>query len=100
MVSKLCQSTIDPDNYGTSLTITGAGGYGKTFIVTALCHHPVINIQFSHGVVFIELGQYATDPSIQLRQLYHLLTGEYLKQDDINHAEQEVKLHAYKSLLS
>ena len=90
MVNKLCQSAIDTDHYGTSLTVTGAGGFGKTSIVTALCHHHVIMEQFKDGVVFIELGPQATDPSIKLSQLYHLLTGQYLKQGDINHAEQEI----------
>ena len=91
MVSTLCQSTIDPDSYRISLTVTGAGGFGKTSIVTALCHNPVIKEQFKDGVVFIELGPQATDPSMKLSQLYHLLTGEYLKQGDINHTEQEIK---------
>ncbi|XP_065900591.1 uncharacterized protein [Dysidea avara] len=91
IVSKLCQSTIDPDSYGTCLTVTGAGGFGKTSIVIALCYHPVIKEQFTDGVVLIELGPQATDPSVKLSQLYHLLTGEYLKQGDINHAEQEIK---------
>ena len=91
LVIKLCQSAIDPDSYGTSLTVTGAGGFGKTSIVTALCHHPVIKEQFKDGVVFIELGPQATDPSMKLSQLYHLLTGEYLKQGDVNYAEQEIK---------
>ena len=90
VVSKLCQSTIDRNSYGTSLTVTGVGGYGKTSLVTALCHHPVIKEQFKDGVVFIELGPQATDPSMKLSQLYHLLTGQYLKQGDINHAEQEI----------
>ncbi|XP_065894594.1 uncharacterized protein [Dysidea avara] len=90
MVTELCQSTIDPNSYGTSLTVTGAGGYGKTSVVTALCHHPVIKEQFKDGVVFIELGPQATDPSMKLSQLYHLLTGQYLKQGDINYAEQEI----------
>jgi len=90
MVTKLCQSTIEPNSYGTSLTITGAGGFGKTSIVAALCHHSVIKKQFKDGVVFIELGPQATDPSMKLSQLYHLLTDQYLKQGDINHAEQEI----------
>jgi len=88
MVNKLCQSTIDPDSYGTTLTVTGAGGFGKTSIVTALCHHPVIKEQFTDGFVFIELGQKSVDPSMKLSQLYHLLTGQSLRQ--LNHAEQEI----------
>jgi len=70
--------------------VTGAGGFGKTSIVTALCHHPVIKEQFSDGFVFIELGPQAADPSMKLSQLYHLLTGQYLKQGDTNHAEKEI----------
>ena len=90
MVTILRHYTNDPNSYGTNLTVTGAGGFGKTSIVTALCHHPVIKEQFTDGVVFIELGPQATDPSMKLSQLYHLLTGQYLKQGDINHAEQEI----------
>ena len=91
IVSKLFQSTIDHNSYGTSLIVTGAGGFGKTSLVTALCHHSMIKEQFADGVVFIELGPQATDPSMKLSQLYHLLTGHYLKQGDSSHAEQEIK---------
>ena len=87
MVSKLCQSTLDPNSYGTSLTVTGAGGFGKTSIVTALCHHPVIKEQFRDGVVFIGLGPQATDPSMKLKGLYNLLTD---KQCDVNVVEQQI----------
>ncbi|XP_065885277.1 uncharacterized protein [Dysidea avara] len=90
IVTKLCHSTNDPNSYVTSLTVTGAGGFGKTSIVIALCHHPVIKEQFTDGFVFIQLGPQATDPSMKLSQLYHLLTGQYLKQGDINHTEQEI----------
>jgi len=87
----LCQSTVDSNSYGINLTVTGAAGFGKTSIVTALCHHPVIKEQFKDDVVFIELGPQATDPSMKLSRLYHLLTGQYLKQGDVNIAEEEIK---------
>ena len=88
MVDKLCQSTIDPNSYGTSLTVTGAGGFGKTSIVTALCHHPVIKEQFMDGILFVELGPKATDPSMKLKGLHNLLTNE---QCDINVVEQQIR---------
>ena len=91
IATKLLQSINDPNKYETTVTITGAGGFGKTTLATSLCYHPVINEHFSDGFVFIELGPQATDPSIKLSQLYHLLTGEYLKQCGIVHAEQELK---------
>ena len=90
IATKLLQANIDPDKYETTLTITGAGGFGKTTIVTSLCYHPLVQKQFIDGFVFIELGPQAIDPSIKLSQLYHLLTDEKLKQCDINHAEQEI----------
>ena len=90
IATKLLQATNDPNKYETTLTITGAGGFGKTTTVILLCHNPHVKEQFNDGFVFIELGPQATDPSIKLSQLYHLLTGEYLKQCDINHAEQEI----------
>ena len=90
IATKLLQATNDPNKYGTTLTITGAGGFGKTSTAISLCHHRIVKEQFTDGFVFIELGPQATDPSIKLSQSYHLLTGEYLKQCDINYAEQEI----------
>ena len=90
IATKLLQATNDPNKYETTLTITGAGGFGKTTTVISLCHCSVVQKQFTDGFVFIELGPQATDPSIKLSQLYHLLSGEYLKQCNINHAEQEI----------
>ena len=91
IATKLLQATNIPNQYETTLTITGAGGFGKTATVTSLCHYPVVNKHFTDGFVFIKLGPQASDPSIKLSQLYHLLTGENLKHCDINHAEQEIK---------
>ena len=91
IATKLLQAAIDPNKYETTLTITGAGGFGKTATVISLCHYPVVKEHFTDGFIIIELGPQATDPSIKLSQLYHLLTGEYLKHNDIIHAEQEIK---------
>ena len=76
--------------YGTTLTITGVGGFGKSTLVIALCHQSVVNQHFTDGFVFVELGPQATDPGVKLNQIYHLLTDQYLKQGDINHAEQKI----------
>jgi len=92
MVMKLLRCTTNPNVYGPSLTITGAGGFGKTTIATALCHHPLVKEQFTDGCIFINLGPQPADPSSQLCQLYHLLTDQYLKQGDVNHAEIELNL--------
>ena len=87
IATKLLQATIDSNKYETTLTITGAGGFGKTTTVISLCHCPVVNKHFTDGFVFIELGPQATDPSIKLRDIYNLLTGE---QCGINVVEQKI----------
>ena len=88
---KLLQATSDPSKFETTLTITGAGGFGKTTIATSLCYRRDIKEKFNHGFVFIELGPQAPDPSIKLNQSYHLLTGENLEGSDINYAENEIR---------
>ena len=87
IVTKLLQATIDPGKYETTLTITGAGGFGKTSTVISLCHQAVVKKQFTDGFIFIELGQQATDPSIKLKEICNLLTGE---QCGINVVEQKI----------
>ena len=84
---KLLKATTDPNKYETTLTITGAGGFGKTTTVTSLCHYPVVNKHFTDGFLFIELGPQAIDPSIKLRDIYNLLTDE---QCGINVVEQKI----------
>ena len=87
IATKLLQATNDPNKYETTLTITGAGGFGKTTTVISLCYHDVIEKQFTDGFVFIELGPQAADPRIKLRAIYNLLTD---KQCDINVVEQKI----------
>ena len=102
MAAKLCQASEDDNTYEISLIVTGAGGFGKSTLVTALCYHPFIQEHFTDGFLFVELGAQANDPCIKLSQLYHLLTGQYLKSGDVNHAEQEISnvVHTfYRNLL-
>ena len=91
IVTKLLKSSLNPDTYATTVTITGAGGFGKTLIVTKLCHHPDIKKHFTNGFVFFTLGPQTTDPSIKLCKACHLLTGKDLKEGDIDFAIQEIK---------
>ena len=87
IASQLLQIDNDPNKHETTITITGAGGFGKTTTVTSLCYHPVVHDQFTDGFLFIELGPQATDASVKLRAIYDLLTD---KQCDINVVEQKV----------
>ena len=76
IATKLLEVTTDPNKHETTLIITGAGGFGKTTAVISLCHYPVVNKHFTDGFLFIKLGPQATDPSITLRDIYNLLSGE------------------------
>ena len=69
IASKLLQATNDPNKYETTLTITGAGGFGKTTSVTSLCYHHAVQEQFTDGFVFIELVPQAIDPTIKLKAI-------------------------------
>ena len=87
IAAKLLQVNNDPSKHETTITITGAGGFGKTTTVISLCHHPIVHKQFTDGFLFIQLGPQATDASIKLRAIYNLLTDQ---QCDINVVEQKV----------
>ena len=88
IATKLLQATIDINKYETTLTITGAGGFGKTTTAISLCHYPVVKNCFTDGFIFIELGPQAADPSKKLKDLYRSLSGEKC---GINVVEQKIK---------
>ena len=88
IAAKLLQTTNDPSKYETTLTISGAGGFGKTDATISLCYHPLVKEHFTDGFVFIELGPQPTDPSIKLNLIHNLLTD---KQCNINVAEYEIQ---------
>ena len=85
--AKLLHVNNDPSKYETTVTITGAGGFGKTTTVISLCRHPIVRNQFTDGFLFIELGPQAIDARVKLRALYNLLTDQ---QCDINIVKQKV----------
>ena len=87
IAAKLLQVNNDPNKCETTITITGAGGFGKTTTVISLCYHPIVHKQFTDGFLFIELGPQATDAGVKLRALYNLLSDQ---QCDINVVEQKV----------
>ena len=100
MAAKLSRATLDPNSFGTSLTVTGAGGFGKTALAKALFHHKSVHDQFTDGFVFVELGPQAVDPGRILCQVYHLLTDKDLKQGDTNIVAKKVKQITKELILS
>ena len=76
LVSAVMKAELEPNRFGSTVTVTGVGGFGKSVLAKALCHHDVIKAKFKCGFVFVELGPKAYDPVVALHQLYHLLTGK------------------------
>ena len=64
---------------GTILLITGAGGFGKSTLTIALCHHELIKDKFSNHILFISLGPQADSPTVILKKLYFGLTGNSIE---------------------
>ena len=99
IATKLLQATIDPNKYETTVIVTGAGGFGKTTTVISLCHYPIVNNHFTDGFVFIELGPQATDPSIKLRDVCNLLTGEQCGINVVKQKINQLMTNYYHNLL-
>ena len=76
LVSAVMKAKLEPNRFGATITIKGVGGFGKSVLAKALCHHDTIKAKFSSGFVFVELGPKSFDPVVELHQLYYLLTGK------------------------
>ena len=68
-------SSLNPSNFNPTVTVTGAGGFGKTTLITAVCYNRLVTECFTDGFLFIEIGLQPVDPASQLHQLYSRLTG-------------------------
>ena len=74
IVNKLTEDDGLP-TVGTTVTISGVGGVGKSTLAKALCHDLRIRNCFLDGFLWIRLGPLPISPAIKLGQLYHLLTN-------------------------
>ena len=75
IVNKLTEDDITP-TVGTTVTITGVGGIGKSTLAKALCHDLRLRNYFLDGFLWIRLGPIPLSPAIKLGQLYHQLTNK------------------------
>ena len=87
---------------GTTVTIRGIGGIGKSTIAKALCHDPIIKEHFTDGFLWISLTPPLPNPTTMLSEIYQRLTG---KSTTVNFyaLKNEIKLlvsyHAHKLLV-
>ena len=61
---------------GTTVTIRGIGGIGKSTIAKALCHDPLIKEHFVDGFLWISLTPPLLNTITMLSEIYQRLTGK------------------------
>ena len=88
--SAVLNSDITP-TIGTTVTIRGIGGIGKSTIAKALCHHPLIKKHFVNGFLWISLTPPLPNPVTMLSEIYQRLTGKCATVN-VSVLESEIKL--------
>lgn len=56
--------------------LRGAGGFGKTALARALCHHEAIQNAFDDGILWITLGERPGDLTGRVEDLIFMLSGQ------------------------
>ena len=91
--SAILNSEITP-TIGTTVTIRGIGGIGKSTIAKALCHDPLIKEHFINGFLWISLTPPLPNPMTMLSEIYQRLT------DKLTTSNVSVMITKLKSLVS
>ena len=73
--SAVLNNDITP-TIGTTVTIRGIGGIGKSTIAKALCHDPLIKEHFINGFLWISLTPPLPNPMTMLSEIYQRLTDK------------------------
>ena len=73
--SAILNSDITP-TIGTTVTIRGIGGIGKSTISKALCHDPLIKEHFINGFLWISLTPPLPNPMTMISEIYQRLTDK------------------------
>ena len=88
--SAILNSDITP-TIGTTVTIRGIGGIGKSTIAKALCHDPLIQKHFVNGFLWISLTPPLPNTMTMLSEIYQRLTGKCATVN-VSVLESEIKL--------
>ena len=73
--SAILNSNTTP-NIGTTVTIRGIGGIGKSTLAKALCHDPLIEEHFTDGFLWISFTPPLSSPVTVLTEVYQKLTNK------------------------
>jgi hypothetical protein len=61
---------------GTTVGLVGAGGYGKTTLVSKLCRDEDVRFEFDDGILRVEIGKERDDTTSLIDDLIEQLTGK------------------------
>ena len=75
IISAVINSDITP-TIGTTVTIRGIGGIGKSTIAKALCHDPLMQKHFKDGFLWISLTPPLPSLTAMLSEIYQRLSDE------------------------
>ena len=89
--SAILNSDITP-TIGTTVTIRGIGGIGKSTIAKALCHDPLIKECFVNGFLWISLTPPLPNSMTKLSEIYQRLTGTKCATTNISILQSEIRL--------
>ena len=79
LMNEISSAVLNSDTtptIGTTVTIRGIGGIGKSTIAKALCHDPIIKEHFTDGFLWISLTPPLPSPVNMLSEIYQRLTGK------------------------
>jgi len=74
LVAALLSENGDP--MANTVALSGAGGYGKTMLVRAICHNEALRHAFDAGILWVTLGETPGDLTERVVDLIEVLTGE------------------------
>ena len=94
LMKKISSALLTSDTtptIGTTVTIRGIGGIGKSTIAKALCHDPVIKKHFVSGFLWISLTPPVPNPVTMLSEIYNRLTSKSTTILDVSILKNEIK---------
>ncbi len=76
----------NPKTVPHTIAIQGGGGFGKTTLTQAICHHPKVQAAFPDAILWIELGQNPNLLELLAKQINLLTQERAVFAEDVNAA--------------
>jgi WD40 repeat protein len=90
LLANLCNRE-DEEALAITTALRGAGGYGKTTLAKALCHHEAVQETYDDGILWVTLGEKPGDLVGRLADLVETLSEERPSFSDVNAASTRLR---------